>query len=199
MRRSHETKCVRNCRSPRGKGRHGALVTLLLMAGCSEYQPPAPFTSFDGIPVSGSLADARYAGFNSCFSGPAYIRCKRHGVMIEGQGPYDAAVELGEGDGSKGFSYVTVSSEKDQNALIAVQNALIRNGWNYCYTGKEMKGDQAIFTRDGDHVTLSMDISYSFTRRLRIFPGWNKNKPVCPPGTAVSNAAKKAPEPKGAD
>jgi hypothetical protein len=134
---------------------------------------------FDGLPASGNLADAHAAGFTACYKDTTYMRCRRNDVTIRGQGPYNAAVDLGRSDGSGGFAQLTLWHDRDQNAVHAVSETLRREGWKHCYTGEGNRGDQMIFTRDGEQVRLSMDLSYWGKRRLRVIPAWNQTEARC--------------------
>jgi hypothetical protein len=154
---------------------------LALLAGCGgPVRPPPPPLWFEGLPVSGSLADARKAGFGGCVEDRAKMRCRRGGVMLLGQGPYDAALDLVGSGGGGGFDQLTLWHDKDQGAVIAVTAALERQGWRSCLTGEGDKGDQAIYVLEGAPVRISMDISYWAKRRLRVLPAGNKREPGCP-------------------
>jgi hypothetical protein len=163
-------------------GRLALLLALLLLTGCTPHYPPAPPRhSFEGLPVSGSLSDAQKAGFTACVQDTASFRCRRTGVMLEGQGPYSAAIDLIGSDGSGGYDHLTLWHDSDQIAVQAVGDALERHGWLSCLSGKENRGDQEIYTRPGAHVRIAIDISYWGKRRLRIIPEWNGQKPQCGP------------------
>lgn len=172
--------------------RLGALALVGLLAGCGQYQPPPPHVAFDGLPVSGSLADARYAGFAQCVEDTTTMRCRRRDVMLLGQGPYNAAVDLAASDGSGGFNQLTLWHDRDQYAVFAVGDALRRQGWTRCSTGEGNRGDQEVYMRPGAHVRFSMDVSYWGKRRLRIIPEWNRREPRCDaaphPGTPKAPA-----------
>ena len=157
----------------------GALFCVTLIAGCRQYPPPPPAVSFDGLPVSGSLADARRAGFTRCIGDTVTMRCRRDGVMIVGQGPYNAAVDLSGDDGRGGFSQLTLWQDRDQYGVYAAVEALERDGWHSCYTGTGNWGDQAIYTRPGARVRFSMDLTYWSKRRLRVIPQWNTRERRC--------------------
>lgn len=157
------------------------ITTLGLVTACErESLPPPPKAlSFEGLPVTGSLADAKRAGFTACASYTTDLLCRRAGITIAGQGPYDAAVDLVGSDGSGGFHYLTVWSSKDPQDVFAIPNALKAQGWRECFLGGPKGGDQAIYTREGSPVFMAMDLSYSGTRRLRVLPGWNKTERRC--------------------
>lgn len=119
--------------------------TLALLAGCGGPQrPPPPPLWFEGLPVSGSLADAKKAAFGRCAEGRASMRCRRDGVMFLGQGPYDAALDLVGSDGAGGFDQLILWHGRDQGAVLAITALLERQGWRSCFTGEDGKGDQAI-------------------------------------------------------
>jgi hypothetical protein len=152
-----------------------SLLAALLLAGCGPHRPPPPSSWFAGLPVSGSIADARRAGFTDCINTDAIsLRCRRHSVMLEGAGPYEAALDLVGGDGSGGFDQLVLWHDHDQEAVYKVTDALEKQGWRHCNTGTEDRGDQIIYTRPGAAVRISMDLSYWDKRRLRILPGWSR-------------------------
>lgn len=155
------------------------LIGCAALAGCGGYQPPPPHTTFGGLPVSGSLADARFAGFTSCASDATSMRCRKHGVFLLGQGPFDAAVDLANSDGSGGFDQLTLWHDRDQYAVYAIGDALERVGWRYCYTGRDERGDQTVYTRHGAPVRFSMDLSYWGKRRFRVLPAWHRPERGC--------------------
>jgi len=155
-------------------------VLLVLLAACGPHRTPPGRLMFAGLPVSGSLADAQRAGFTDCVK-PDYIsmRCRKHQVMIEGTGPYEAAVDLVGGDGSGGFEQVVVWHGRDQYAVYAITDVLERQGWHSCNTAVDEKGDQMIYTHPGAEVRISMDLSYWAKRRLRVIPLWDKRERRC--------------------
>lgn len=143
------------------------------LAGCGGDQlPPPPHTLFyAGLPVRGSLADAKRAGFDSCLQmDGGHLRCRRSGVMLMGEGPYEAAIDLIGGDGRGGFSQVTLWHDRDQSAVLKVSEALKKRGWAFTYTGEGARGDQMILVHQGAPVHFSMDLSYWGKRRIRILP-----------------------------
>ena len=155
------------------------LFIVAFTAGCSRYDPPPAHMVFGGLPVSGSLADARQAGFTRCIELGTTLRCRRNDVMFLGHGPYDAAVDLRGGDGRGGFDQLTIWHDRNQDAVFAVVDALEDSGWTTCATGVEDRGDQQIYTRPGEPVRLSMDLSYWGKRRLRVIPEWNNRDRRC--------------------
>ena len=90
--------------------------------------------------------------------------------MIDGAGPYDAAVDLVGSNGAGGFDQLTLWDDRDNDAVFSLADALERGGWTKCLTGDGRVGDQAIYTRAGAPVRASMDISYWSKRRLRFIP-----------------------------
>lgn len=160
-------------------GLTAALMILGLLAGCGQHhRSPPPSLAFGGLPVSGSLADALRAGFNACIADNVSMRCRRNGVMLNGHGPYDAAVDLDGGDGSGGFHQLTLWHDSDQDALVDVTDELRRNGWSECLTGGN-RGDEAIYTRENSPVLLALDLSYWSKRRLRVMPARNNMSVHC--------------------
>ncbi len=63
---------------------------------------------------------------------------------------FEAAVDLRGSEGESGFDQITLWSDENQ------------------------AGDQAIFTKPGQAVRMSINISYYGKRRLRIMPAWNR-------------------------
>ncbi len=162
--------------------RSAALSAIMLCFGCKPIGEPPPTLHFAGLPISGNLNDARRAGFNNCFNLVAdRMRCRRHRVMLQNLGPYEAAVDLAGGDGSGGFDEITLWHERDNYAVFGITEQIKRIGWKYCYTGMGRWGNQAIFTRDGAPVRISMDLTYYSKRRLRIIPEWNNRERRCRP------------------
>jgi hypothetical protein len=157
-------------------------MTLGLLAGCArpDDPPPPPVLMVEGLPVSGSLRDALKAGFNTCADiTTTEMRCRRSGVTFHGFGPFSAAVNLSGRKGASGFDQLTLWHDQDQNALLAVATALERQGWKTCFTGEGDRGDQGIYTHPGEPVRISLDLSYSGKRRLRVIPQWNKRERSC--------------------
>ncbi|HEX9964208.1 MAG TPA: hypothetical protein VGB04_04415 [Allosphingosinicella sp.] len=155
---------------------------MALLAGCGGPQrPPPPPLWFEGLPVSGSLADAKKAGFGRCAEDRASMRCRRDAVMFLGQGPYDAALDLVGSDGAGGFDQLTLWHGRDQGAVLAITAVLERQGWRSCFTGEDGKGDQAIYSLEGSPVKISMDISYWAKRRLRVIPAGDRREKACSP------------------
>jgi hypothetical protein len=154
----------------------------MLCAGCQPVRAPPPSHILDGLPISGTRQDAWQAGFKSCFHMDAVnMRCRRHGVTLAGQGPYEAAVDLAGSEGRHGFRQLILWHDWDQNAVYKVTETLKKRGWRYCYVGTDQRGDQAIFTHRGTSAFISMDLSYWGKRRLRVIPGWNRKELRCVP------------------
>lgn len=156
-----------------------AAVLLLMVAGCKQYPPPPAYEEFDGLPISGSLADARKAGFTNCFHDNVGMRCRRDDVTFQGYGPYKAAVDLGGSDGRGGFHELWLWHDEDQSAVFEIGKVLEAKGWRTCSTGIDTRGDQVIYTKAGAPVRLSMDISYWGKRRMRVIPNWNTRERRC--------------------
>uniref|UniRef100_UPI0035C9F89C hypothetical protein n=1 Tax=uncultured Sphingomonas sp. TaxID=158754 RepID=UPI0035C9F89C len=156
------------------------LFALLLLAGCGPTAPPPPHSTFGGLPVSGSAADARRAGFVDCVQ-PDWdsLRCRRHGVFLEGAGPFEAAVDLVGHDGSGGFDQVILWHDRDQYAVYKITDVLDRQRWRNCSTGSGDRGDQIVYTHPGTRMRISMDLSYWGKRRLRVLPDWDRKEPRC--------------------
>lgn len=159
---------------PAHRARRAAVAAAaLLVAGCSSEPPapPPPSLVYAGLPVSGSLADAKRAGFDQCLRmDGGHLRCRRSGVMLLGEGPYEAALDLIGGDGASGFRQITLWHDRDQSAVLKVGDALKKQGWAFSYTGEGGRGDQMILTRKGAPVHFSIDLSYWGKRRVRILP-----------------------------
>lgn len=155
-------------------------LALLLLAACGPERAPPARLMFGGLPVSGSLVDARGAGFTDCVR-PDWdsLRCRRHKVMFEGAGPFEAAVDLVGGDGSGGFDQLILWHAQDQYAVYKITDVLDRQGWTNCSTGDGERGDQIVYSRAGAPVRISMDLSYWGKRRLRVLPGWNTRERRC--------------------
>ena len=154
----------------------GMLLLALLAVSCQPTRPPPPRLLFGGLPVSGDLGLAQAKGFKACFNVDAmHIRCRRHDVMFLGQGPFEAAVDLLGGYGQSGFDQLTLWHDSDNEEVYKILVSLAKMGWHYCYTGEGDRGDQAIFTHQGQQVRISMDISYWAKRRLRVIPNWNRS------------------------
>ncbi|CAN5428790.1 hypothetical protein BH10PSE15_BH10PSE15_12630 [soil metagenome] len=96
--------------------------------------------------------------------------------MLEGTGPYEAALDLVGSDGSGGFDQLLLWHDSDQYAVYAVTDVLEKQGWRSCNTGTDDHGDQNIYTHAGVPVRVSMDLSYWGKRRLRVIPGWSKER-----------------------
>lgn len=167
-------------RSLRGLLRIGAVTTVIMCTACEPARTPPPSVFFAGLPVSGSVRDAKASGFTDCVNLDAvHIRCRRHGVMVGDAGPYDAAVDLDGSTGAGGFDQLTLWDDRDNDTVFKLAAALERSGWTKCLTGDGRVGDQAIYTHDGAPVRASMDISYWSKRRLRFVPVANHREPGC--------------------
>ena len=165
-------------------GRPGRRLVLLFagaMSACGGYRPPPPHTAFAQWPASGSLSDARFAGMTACTSASGSLRCRRDGIFILGKGPFNAAVDLRNADGSGGFDQLTIWHDRDQYAVYAIADELVRRGWKACATGDDRWGDQNIYTMSTASVKFSMDLSYWGKRRIRILPTWNRRERGCSP------------------
>jgi len=156
-----------------------AIGIVAMLPGCHHPGPPPPRLMFYNLPVSGTLADARHAGFTDCVAGSDSMRCRRRSVMFQGKGPYEAAVDLDGDDGGGGFDQLTLWHDDDQIAVQAAGDALHMAGWKLCMTGSGTHGDYEIYTRQGSPVRVAIDISYWSKRRLRVIPERNPKKPLC--------------------
>ena len=155
-------------------------LALVSLASCGgPDHPPPPPLSFEGLVVSGSLADGLRSGFTHCVRFTTEMRCRRTGVMFRGFGPFNAAIDLNGNNGGGGFDQLTLWHDLDQDAAIPLVHALERQGWRSCYTGEGMRGDQGIYTHPSAPVRISMDLSYWGKRRLRIIPLWNNRERRC--------------------
>jgi hypothetical protein len=161
----------------------GSIVAaLILLIRCQPVRDPPPTQSFRGLPVSGRIEDARRAGFNDCFGMDAvHMRCRRHAITVGGAGPFEGAVDLVGAHGEGGFDQLILWHVADQYAVYHIADALEREGWRYCYIGDDQRGDQAVYTRPGASVRVSMDLSYYAKRRLRIIPVSAPQAGVCHP------------------
>lgn len=155
--------------------RSPALLALLMLVGCRgrDLYPP-PTHSFEGLPVTGSLADARAAGFTRCIEDTTTMRCRRPDVMLKGAGPYEAAVDLAGSDGSGGFDHLTLWHGSDQGALLTIGETLKRQDWHSC-----LKGDLEDYTRPGSPIRIAIDISYWGKRRAVVTHEGKEAKPRC--------------------
>jgi hypothetical protein len=156
------------------------VLTLTLLASCREApQPPAAFL-FEDLPVSGSLADARRAGFTACVSHNVEMRCRKEGVSFQRHGPFSAAVDLEGGDGAGGFDHLTLWHASDQSALVAITNDLRNGGWGECLTpmGSGWEG-QAIYQRNASPIFIALDLTYWDRRTLKLYPAVPSKIPRC--------------------
>ncbi|MBB4839659.1 hypothetical protein HNP52_002728 [Sphingomonas kyeonggiensis] len=147
------------------------LMAAILVAGREPARTPPPPLAFAGLPVSGNAEVARRAGFTRCVRIDAFrLRCRREPVMLFGEGPYEAAVDLIGSKGQGGFAYLTLWKNGHQEAVYKLVEALQRQGWRHCETGSGRWGDQDIYTHPGAPVRVSMDLSYYGKRRVRFLP-----------------------------
>jgi hypothetical protein len=156
-------------------------LILMQLSACSEERrlPPAS-VKYGDLPVSGTLADARRAGFTECVANNVVVRCRRNAVVFERQGPFNAAVDLNGNDGAGGFDHLTLWHQTDQNALLTIISELRNNGWSECLTPNGNSwGGQAVYQHQGSPIFISMDLSYWSKRRLRVFPALRANTPQC--------------------
>lgn len=161
-------------------GTHRAMIAALLLVGCDPLPPPPPRLVAHGLPVSGSIADARAMGFTDCFqSDAASMRCRRHDVVVDGHGPYEAAVDLTGGAGEGGFDHVTLWHDRDQYAVYPLADQFEHDGWRTCSVNVDDRGDQLVYRRRGERYRVSMDLSYFGKRRLRLIPMWNRRDRMC--------------------
>lgn len=150
------------------------VLSLIAWIRREPNQSPPPTQWFAGLPVSGNLANALRAGFDDCpWMDAVNVRCRRHGVMLYGQGPFEAAVDLRGSKGQSGFDHLTLWHVHDQSALFGVLGSLHERGWVSCHTEFEHGGGQAIFTHPASPVFISVDLNYYGKRRLRLFPAWH--------------------------
>jgi len=164
-------------------GRSLALAALITsLAACEAQRPPPALLMSGGLPISGSLAQARAAGFARCLPDTRTMRCQRAGVSFAGLGPFNAAVDLVGGDGAGGFDYLTLWHDTDQSALIKVADHLRSTGWSECLTpeGNRWEG-QAIYQRQGAPIFVALDLSYWSKRRLTLYPAPAGAIPRCRP------------------
>ncbi len=158
------------------------LMALILLAGAEPHRTPPPSLAFLGLPVSGSAADSQRAGFTRCVNlDLTRMRCRRNAVMVLGEGPYEAALDLIGSRGSGGFSQLTLWKDGGQEEVYKLVDALQRQGWMHCETGDERWGDQDIYTHPGAPVRVSMDLSYYGKRRVRFIPLWKNDERSCKP------------------
>lgn len=168
-----------------------AFLTLAVFGGTflagrdRRHLAPPPRLTVGGLPISGSLADAIGMGFSDCFQiNASEMRCRRRGVFLAGNGPFEAAVDLAGGDGRGGFDQLILWHDWDQYAVYAIGDAFERHGWRSCSTYNNDRGDQVIYMHHGARFSVSMDMSYYGKRRVRLIPAWNTSERRCqpPPG-----------------
>lgn len=158
-------------KGPLSAFRCALLLAPVTLSACGpELKPPPPLIAED-LPISGSLADARGAGFTACRPDDRSVRCRRDGVRFAGMGPFNAAVDLRGGDGAGGFSMLTLWHDTDQSALVKVTDKLRREGWTECLAPVgERWAEQAIYQRAGAPIFVALDLSYWNKRRLMLHP-----------------------------
>lgn len=156
------------------------LLVLTLLASCGEKQKPPAAFSFANLPVSGSLADARRAGFTACVSHNVEMRCRKEGVFFQRHGPFSAALDLRGGDGAGGFDYLTLWHSSDQSALVAITNVLRNEGWSECLTpiGSGWEG-QGIYRNKDAPIFIALDLTYWDRRTLKVYRVGPTEMPRC--------------------
>lgn len=167
-------------RAHRWRAHGAALVAVAVLAGCGQHRAAAspPSLSFEDLPISGDLDDARRAGFTNCIANDTDMSCRRSHVSFVGKGPFYATVEFNRPDGSGGFHQLTLWHATNEGAVHGIATELKRQGWRECFIGGRW-GHQAIYTRRGAPVFISMDLSYWLHRRLRVIPASNRQEPRC--------------------
>jgi hypothetical protein len=155
-------------------------LILTLLASCGEERRPPAVFLFETLPVSGSLADARRAGFTACLSSNVEMRCRKEGVFFWQRGPFSAAVDLQGGKGTGGFDHLTLWHSSDQSALVAITSALRNEGWSECLTpmGAGWEG-QAIYQQKDSPVFIALDLTYWDRRTLKVFQATPATIPQC--------------------
>jgi hypothetical protein len=160
-----------------------ALVAATLLVGhwrmAARVGAPPERLMFDGLPVTGSLGDARREGFTYCLDFITTMRCRRSGVMLMNHGPFSAAVDLDGRDGRGGFRQIILWHDREQTAPSDLARDLEAQGWHSCLTARHNWGDQNILRRAGSPVRISIDLSYYAKRRIRIIPEKFASEPVC--------------------
>jgi hypothetical protein len=173
---------------------HLAAITVLICAvfvgtflAGRDYRnlEPPPKLTFRGLPISGSLADARGMGFNNCFQmNASEMRCRRGNVTFLGHGPYEAAIDLAGGDGRGGFSQVVLWHDRDQYAVYAIGNELEKLGWHYCSTYAKDRADQGIYRQStGQRCATGSKMLRSSARNARL----NARSSGHPPESCAGN------------
>lgn len=154
-------------------------VVLLAACGGGATRTPPPSLTYQELPIAGTLADAQRAGFLTCYEDTTFMRCRRNGITLSGEGPYNAAVDLNGNDGAGGFDHLVVWSDRSQSALLAAGAALSREGWTTCRNGGEGAGREVVYSKPGVPVLIVVDLSYWSKRRARIFPAASTAAPHC--------------------
>ena len=145
----------------------------------AKIGPPPPLQFFDGLPIAGSLRDARGEGFTRCMNFNSSLRCRRSNMRLLRYGPFDAAVDLAGGDGRGGFRQIILWNDRDQDGAIDIGRELKRQRWHSCLTMLHNWGDQHILRREDSPVRVSIDLSYYGKRRIRIMPDRMAAEPQC--------------------
>lgn len=161
-------------------GRSAILWSLaaLGLSACSDAppvdeKPVAPVAVFESLPLSGNKATALAAGFGDCHEVMRSLRCLRHGVIINGVGPLNAAVDIDEKAPAR-FDHVTLWHDSDQSAMLPLRAALEGQGWKSCLTAEAER-----FWKPPSPLRIAMDTSYWGKRRLVISAPPPDPKPYC--------------------
>ncbi|TZG26050.1 hypothetical protein [Sphingomonas montanisoli] len=159
--------------------RRATLLAFTLLSACTPQRPAPPRVMFDGVPIAGSLADAHKAGFTACIADNVSMRCRRPNLMMLGQGPYSAAIDLVGSDGGGGFDRLSIWHDSDQNAVLSIGEVLKQHGWHSCLKGSGGRGEVEDYTRPGSPVRVSIEISYWGKRPVNIIREAGVAKPAC--------------------
>jgi len=156
------------------------VLALALLTACGEARQPPATSLFEGLPVSGSLADAQRAGFTACVSHNVEMRCRKEGVSFRRHGPFSAALDLQGGEGAGGFDHLTLWHPSDQSALVTITNELRGEGWSECLkpVGAAWEG-QAIYQRQDSSIFIALDLTYWDRRSLKVYRAMRSTIPGC--------------------